>query len=54
MENNEVVENYVNDKKTGTKKPLVISLSTLVTIVAFSSMLLFVLLLMFIETANML
>jgi hypothetical protein len=36
------------------KKPLTISLTALVTIVLFSSMLLFVLLLMFIETAKML
>ena len=61
MENNvnEVVEkqrieDYLTEEDFGPKKQIVVSLSTLVKIVVFSSMLLFVLLLMFIETANML
>lgn len=53
MENNEIVENNVKNKKTEIKKPFVISLSTLIILVVFSSMFLFVLLLMFIQTAKM-
>ncbi len=57
MENkvvNKIVGNEkIEDREIGVKKPFVISLSALLTIVLFSSMLLFVLLLMFVETANM-
>ncbi len=56
MENSEALKNpkNVGDEKKLEKKPFIISLTTLMTIVLFSSMLLFVLLLMFVETAKML
>ncbi len=57
MKNNDVLNESEIDVTNGeisVKKPLIITLSTLVTIILFSSMLLFVLLLMFVETAKML
>lgn len=57
MENNEILKNgkiEITDGEVVAKKPLTVSLSALITIVLFSSMLLFVLLLMFVETAKML
>ena len=48
------IEDYVTEEDLGTKKQITVSLSTLVKVVIFGVMFLFVLLLMFVETANML